>query len=102
MTPPRKAGTRMIRTTLGSLLVLPLLSAAAPAVRSDMLVSTDWLAQHLKDPNIVILQVSRDPTAYDAGHIPGARFLFFSDPLSTRPALPKQFPPPPPPNHLLH
>ena len=48
----------MFRTTLGSLLVLPLLSAAAPAVRSDMLVSTDWLAQHLKDPNIVILQVS--------------------------------------------
>jgi thiosulfate/3-mercaptopyruvate sulfurtransferase len=83
----------MIRTTLGSLLVLPLLSAAAPAVRSDMLVSTDWLAQHLKDPNIVILQVSRDRTVYDAGHIPGARFLGFSDLVITREGILNELPP---------
>ena len=65
--------------TFGSLLLLPLIAAAAPAVRSDMLVSTDWLAQHLKDPKLVILHVSRDRKAYDAGHIPGARFLALSD-----------------------
>jgi thiosulfate/3-mercaptopyruvate sulfurtransferase len=83
----------MIRTTLGSLLVLPLLSAAAPAVRSDMLVSTDWLAQHLKDSNIVILQVSRDRTAYDAGHIPGARFIGLSDLVITREGILNELPP---------
>src|SRR5580704_9442870 len=69
---------------LSSLFVLPLICAAAPAVRSDMLVSTDWLAQHLNDPKIVILQVSRDRMAYDAGHIPGARFLGLSDLVVTR------------------
>ena len=61
--------------TFGSLFLVPLIAAAAPAVRSDMLVSTDWLAQHLKDPKLVVLHVSRDRKAYDAGHIPGARFL---------------------------
>lgn len=47
----------------------------APAVRSDMLVSTEWLAQHATDANIVVLHVGRDRAGYDAGHIPGARFL---------------------------
>ena len=45
------------------------------------LVSTDWLAQHLKDPDLRILDASwhmpdagRDARAeYEAGHIPGAR-----------------------------
>jgi len=40
-------------------------------------VSTRWLAEHLRDPDLVILHVGDDrsrPT-YDAGHIPGARFL---------------------------
>src|SRR5579871_4156896 len=78
---------------LSSLFVLPLVCAAAPAVRSDMLVSTDWLAQHLNDPKIVILQVSRDRTAYDAGHIPGARFLGLSDLVVTRNGILNELPP---------
>jgi len=78
---------------LGSLFLFSLLAAAAPAVRSDMLVSTAWLAQHLGDPNIVILQVSRDHTAYDAGHIPGARFLALSDIVVTRDGILNELPP---------
>ena len=78
---------------LGSLLVLSLVAAAAPAVRSDMLVSTAWLAQHLDDPNIVILQVSRDRMAYDAGHIPGARFLALSEIVTTRDGILNELPP---------
>src|SRR5579871_3504240 len=69
---------------LVSLFLLPLIAAAAPAVKSDMLVSTDWLAQHLNDSKIVILEVSRDRTAYDAGHIPGARYLGLPDLVVTR------------------
>jgi len=77
----------------GWLFFLALTASGAPAVRSDMLVSTAWLEQHLKDPNVVILQVSRDHTAYDAGHIPGARFLALSDIVVTRDGLLNELPP---------
>jgi hypothetical protein len=80
---------------LGSLLVLPLMATAAPAVRSDILVSTDWLAQHLKDPKVVVLQVSRDRATYDAGHIPGARFFALSDLIVTRDGIMNELPPAP-------
>lgn len=79
--------------TFGAVLLLPVIAAAAPAVRSDMLVSTTWLAQHLHDPNLVILQVSRDRKAYDAGHIPGARFVALSDIVVTRDGILNELPP---------
>src|SRR6266481_6232434 len=44
-------------------------------VRSEMLVSTKWLADHLKDPNVVVLHVADNVLDYKRGHIPGARFL---------------------------
>src|SRR5215467_2147996 len=44
-------------------------------VRSEMLVSTKWLADHLKDPNLVILHICDGYSDYKRGHIPGARFL---------------------------
>ena len=78
---------------LASLFLLSLVATAAPAVRSDMLVSTAWLAQHLNDQKIVILHVSRDRTAYDAGHIPGARFLGLSDFVVTRDGILNELPP---------
>ncbi len=77
----------------GALSLLSMVASAAPAVRSDMLVSTAWLEQHLNDPNVVILQVSRDHAAYDAGHIPGARFLALSDIAVTRDGLLNELPP---------
>lgn len=79
--------------TFGSLFLLPLIAAAAPAVRSDMLVSTGWLAEHLKDPKIVILHVSRDRMAYDMGHIPGARFVALSEIAVTREGILNELPP---------
>ncbi len=78
---------------LGPVVLLPLLAGAAPAVRSEMLVTTSWLAQHLKDSNVVILHVSRDRAAYDAGHIPGARFLALSDIVVTREGILNELPP---------
>src|SRR5690242_13122914 len=77
----------------GSLLLLSFVAAAAPAVRTDMLVSPDWLAQHLNDPKVVVLHVSRDRTVYDAGHIPGARFLALSEFVVTRDGLLNELPP---------
>jgi thiosulfate/3-mercaptopyruvate sulfurtransferase len=76
-----------------SILLLPFLAVAGPAVKSDMLVSTGWLAQHLNDRTLVILQVSRDRKVYDAGHIPGARFLALSDIVVTRDGILNELPP---------
>jgi thiosulfate/3-mercaptopyruvate sulfurtransferase len=47
-----------------------------------LLVSTDWLAAHLHDPKLVVLEVG-DRVAYDRTHIPGAGFLRYQD-LSSR------------------
>jgi len=38
----------------------------------DVLVSTDWVAQHLNDTNIRIVEVDVDTAAYDQGHVPNA------------------------------
>lgn len=43
----------------------------APYAR-DVLVETQWLREHLRDPKIRIVEVDVDTTAYDQGHIPGA------------------------------
>lgn len=65
------------------------------------LVSTDWLAQHLKDPDLRVLDGSwylpaeeRDPKAeYEAGHIPGARFFDIDEISDARSNLPHMAPP---------
>ena len=65
------------------------------------LVSTDWLAAHLKDPDLRLLDASwmmpameRDARAeYDASHIPGARFFDIDDISDHRSELPHMVPP---------
>lgn len=38
----------------------------------DVLVKTDWLAAHLDDPALRIVEANEDPDLYTQGHIPGA------------------------------
>ncbi len=38
----------------------------------EKLVSTEWLAQHLDDPQVVVVESDEDVLLYDTGHIPGA------------------------------
>lgn len=38
----------------------------------SVLVSTDWVAAHLDDPSIRIVESNEDPLVYRAGHVPGA------------------------------
>ena len=47
-------------------------------VRQSMIVSTAWLAQHLNDNSLVLLQVG-DKDEYTAAHIPGAQFIALAD-----------------------
>ena len=54
------------------------LALPARAQRDQMLVTTAWLAQHLHDPNLVLLHVGGDGE-YKAMHIPGARFADMDD-----------------------
>jgi thiosulfate/3-mercaptopyruvate sulfurtransferase len=66
------------------------------------LVSTDWLAKHLRDPDLRVLDASwylpamaRDAKAeYEAGHIPGARFFDIDEISDLRSNLPHMAPPP--------
>ncbi|MEZ4561374.1 MAG: rhodanese-like domain-containing protein [Thermomicrobiales bacterium] len=37
-----------------------------------VLVSTDWVAEHLSDPQVRIVESDEDVLLYDLGHIPGA------------------------------
>lgn len=60
-----------------------LLAAATP--RDTLVVSPAWLAQHLKDPGLVLLHVG-DKAEYAAAHIPGARFLELKDISASDPA----------------
>jgi thiosulfate/3-mercaptopyruvate sulfurtransferase len=46
-----------------------------------VLVSTDWLAEHLGDETVVVAEVDETPDLYDEGHIPGAVKLHWRDDL---------------------
>jgi thiosulfate/3-mercaptopyruvate sulfurtransferase len=38
----------------------------------DVLVSTEWVAQHQNDPTVKVVEVDVDTAAYDQGHVPGS------------------------------
>ena len=72
-----------IRLFFSLLILTAVVGAAQPACgghgdSSTMVVSTPWLAQHLHDPDLLILFVGQKPD-YDKSHIPGALYLAYSD-----------------------
>ena len=46
-----------------------------------VLVTTDWLSEHLNDENVVVAEVDENPDLYDEGHVPGAIKLHWRDDL---------------------
>jgi thiosulfate/3-mercaptopyruvate sulfurtransferase len=41
-------------------------------VHPEVLVSTEWVAEHLNDPKVRIVESDEDVLLYDVGHIPGS------------------------------
>jgi thiosulfate/3-mercaptopyruvate sulfurtransferase len=71
-----------------------------PYARPEALVNTEWLAAHLADPHVRVLDSSYKqpgvtPTAradFDAGHIPGAVFFDIDDVAEPGTSLPHMIP----------
>lgn len=53
----------------------------------ETLVSTQWLAQHLDDPQLRIVEIDLNSQAYDQGHIPGSIFWSATTQLSSNTSL---------------
>jgi thiosulfate/3-mercaptopyruvate sulfurtransferase len=47
-------------------------SYMAEYAHPEVLVSTDWVAEHLDDPSVRVVESDEDILLYDVGHIPGA------------------------------
>ena len=76
---PRARGLA-VAVISSSIFALSSLCCASDIVaHPEMLVSTAWLADHLHDANVVVLQVGHDRSAYQKEHIPTARFLSTND-----------------------
>ncbi|MGW5363696.1 sulfurtransferase [Actinopolymorpha pittospori] len=52
--------------------------------RDTVLVSAEWVEQHLDDPTIVVVEVDEDTNAYDKGHIKGAIKLDWREDLQDK------------------
>lgn len=62
-------------------------------LRTNMLVTTDWLTANLDKPDLAVLHVSQSRSGYDLGHVPGARFVGWQEMAVTRDGLPNELPP---------
>ena len=51
----------------------------------EVLVDTAWVADHLKDPGVKIVEVDVDTAAYQQGHVPGAIGLDWRRDLQAQP-----------------
>ena len=56
--------------------------AAKGYVHPDVLVTTTWLAQHLDDPHVRVLESDEDVLLYDSGHVPGAQKIDWHEDLN--------------------
>lgn len=65
---------------------------AQGATFESPVVSTQWLADNLNDPNVVVLHLAFSRREYTAGHIPGSRFLWFNDVAPSTPDLSTELP----------
>ena len=68
-------------------------SASAQSPNPSMVVSTEWLAQRLSDPGVVVLHAWRNTDDFANGHIPGARPVPYDDIRIERDGIGTELPP---------
>jgi thiosulfate/3-mercaptopyruvate sulfurtransferase len=54
---------------------------AGDGYAKSVLVSTDWVAEHLGNAGVVVAEVDENPDLYDEGHVPGAVKLHWQEDL---------------------
>ena len=72
-----------------SFLILVTMMAVTPL--PDMIVTPEWLAAHLNDPNVVLVEVGKR-SDFDNGHIPGARFIASDQLVVNKNGIPDEMP----------
>jgi thiosulfate/3-mercaptopyruvate sulfurtransferase len=73
--PPRPRGrAARSRAEVTLTVALPYDSAAKfrEYAHPEMIVSTEWVAEHLDDPGLVVAESDEDVLLYETGHVPGA------------------------------
>ncbi|MEM0915689.1 MAG: rhodanese-like domain-containing protein [Planctomycetota bacterium] len=85
---------RLVSSLLAvALLVVDASAEEAPTLRSEMLVSTQWLAERLDDEEVLIIHVGHGRRGYDKmGHVPGAVFVDMLDLLVRDADVPDELP----------
>ena len=69
---------RILLISLLTVLAAGSLQAQTVKVNESLIVSTEWLAKHLEDDSLVLLQVG-EKVEFTAAHIPRAQFIQTSD-----------------------
>lgn len=82
----------MNRFLLSILSLFLLLSSASADRAIPFIVSTQWLADHMNDKDLVILQTGFSRNEYKYGHVPNARFLWFNSLAPSNPDLNTEMP----------
>ena len=78
-----KRNSMLLKVAVGLLVSVVCLAASAASKGSpdagpahpELVVSTQWLADHLSDANLVIVHIGHGEQGFLAQHIPGARYL---------------------------
>jgi thiosulfate/3-mercaptopyruvate sulfurtransferase len=68
-------------------------AAPEPKAHEEMRVSAAELAKLLDHKDVVVLHVGRDRASYDAGHVPGARYLPLGAIVVEENGIPNELPP---------
>ena len=66
---------RMIYRVLTHAAAALMVATNATAQKAPVLVSNDWLAKNLSNPRVVVIHSAPQRSDYDAGHVPGSRWL---------------------------
>lgn len=70
-----RTARRLLIATFGVAAMQGRATAQGPAPTAPVLVSVSWLAQNLRNPLVVVIHSAQQRADYDAGHVPGSRWL---------------------------